>query len=193
MLSLRAHGWTRHLPEGSSIYEKSDDDFYEAYRFILPGYNVRPLELSGAVGIEQLKKLDHFVAARRKNADLWVSLFQDDERFIIQKEHGYSSWYSFTVILNPAFHANRKKILQALADHGIQYRIITGGNFLRHDVIKYCDHEVVAPIESANIAHDFGFFIGNHPRDVRQEIERFYAILDSVAKTGVGSAHSLHF
>lgn len=191
MLSLRAHGWTRHLPEGSTLFEKKSDDFYEAYRFILPGYNVRPLELSGAVGVEQLKKLDRFVAARRENAELWVSLFQDDERFIIQKEHGYSSWYSFTVVLNPAFHFDRKKIMRTLTDHGIEYRIITGGNFLRHDVIKYCDHEVVGSTQNANIVHDFGFFIGNHPRDVRREIEHFRTILDSAAKISVGSGHSL--
>ena len=35
--SLRAHGWTRDVPDGSTIYETRDDDFFEAYRFILPG------------------------------------------------------------------------------------------------------------------------------------------------------------
>ena len=73
MKSMRAHGWVRDLPEDSPIYEKRADDFYEAYRFILPGYNVRPLELSGAIGVEQLKKLPVMTAARRKN---WA-LFQE--------------------------------------------------------------------------------------------------------------------
>ena len=58
---MRAHGWTRDLPEDSAIYERRDDDFFEAYRFILPGYNARPLELAGAVGVEQLKKLDGMI------------------------------------------------------------------------------------------------------------------------------------
>ena len=52
-----ADGWVRNLPDDSVIYDKRGDDFYEAYRFILPGYNVRPIEMSGAIGIEQLKKL----------------------------------------------------------------------------------------------------------------------------------------
>src|SRR5262249_37392305 len=55
--SLRAHGCVRDLPTDSLIYDRSEDDFYEAYRFILPGYNVRPIEMSGAIGLEQLKKL----------------------------------------------------------------------------------------------------------------------------------------
>ena len=55
--SIRNHGWTRDIPADAGIYEPTADDFYEAYRFILPGYNVRPQEMNGAVGIEQLKKL----------------------------------------------------------------------------------------------------------------------------------------
>ena len=43
--ALRNHGWTRDVPKPSPIFEKKDTDFYEAYRFILPGYNVRPIEM----------------------------------------------------------------------------------------------------------------------------------------------------
>ncbi|SRR5579883_248864 len=179
--SMRAHGWTRDLPKDTKIFQASNDDFYEAYRFILPGYNVRPIELSGAIGIEQLKKLDHFVEVRRENAALFQSLFKNDDRFIIQSENGKSSWFAFTVILNPKYKLNRKKIMQALKDADIQYRIITGGNFLRHDVIKYCNHECVGEIINANIAHDEGFFVGNHPRNLASEIERFYQVLNKAA------------
>jgi CDP-6-deoxy-D-xylo-4-hexulose-3-dehydrase len=178
MLAIRSHGWTRHLPEKTDIYEKRNDDFYEAYRFIVPGYNVRPLEICGAIGIEQLKKLDHFVQIRRANAETWVSLFGNDERFIIQREHGISSWFSFTVILNPELGLDKQKIFQALKKEGIQFRIITGGNFLRHDVIKYCNHECHGEIIHANTAHDHGFFIGNHPYDVRDDIKRIHRVLD---------------
>ncbi|MBF0612871.1 MAG: DegT/DnrJ/EryC1/StrS family aminotransferase, partial [Magnetococcales bacterium] len=90
-LSLRNHGWTRGLPEDSTIFEKRQDDFFEAYRFILPGYNVRPLELSGAIGLPQLAKLDGMVAARRANGQFFQQLFQGDSRFILQRENGKSS------------------------------------------------------------------------------------------------------
>ena len=57
MLSIRAHGWTRNLPKFNYVIgEKSDDPFEESFRFVLPGYNLRPLEMSGALGQEQLKK-----------------------------------------------------------------------------------------------------------------------------------------
>ncbi|MBI3351119.1 MAG: DegT/DnrJ/EryC1/StrS family aminotransferase [Nitrospirae bacterium] len=175
--SMRAHGWTRDLPPDSKIFDKRDDDFFEAYRFILPGYNARPLELSGAIGLEQLKKLDQMVEIRRKNGDLFSRLFKDDERFIIQRENGKSSWFSFTVILNPEFSIDRARVMQGLKDAKINYRIITGGNFLRHDVIKYFDYECVGEIKNADIAHDRGFFVGNFPRDISAEIEYFHDVI----------------
>ena len=180
--SMRAHGWTRDLPSDTKVFEKKQDDFFEAYRFILPGYNARPLELSGAIGVEQLKKLDRMVETRRANAKLFVDLMKGDERFIIQRENGRSSWFAFTVILNPRFPLDRKRIMAALKEADIGYRIITGGNFLRHDVIKYFDYECVGEMRNADLAHDRGFFVGNHPRDLRPQIERLRAVLDEAAR-----------
>jgi CDP-4-dehydro-6-deoxyglucose reductase, E1 len=176
--SLRAHGWTRDIPSDTSIYKKDDNDFYEAYRFILPGYNARPLELSGALGVEQLKKLDSFLEIRRQNARIFVDLFDDDDRFIIQKENGLSSWFSFTIILNPKLSISRSKVISALRCAEIEFRIITGGCFLRHDVIRYFDYEIVGEIINANIIHDRGFFVGNHPTDLKPQIEKLKDILD---------------
>jgi CDP-4-dehydro-6-deoxyglucose reductase, E1 len=180
--SMRAHGWTRDLPPDTTIYERRDDDFYEAYRFILPGYNARPLELSGAIGMEQLKKLDTMVEVRRRNARLFQELFANDERFVIQRENGRSSWFAFTIILNPGLKADRKKVMAALKNADIGYRIITGGNFLRHDVIKYFDYDCVGEIKNANIAHDRGFFVGNHPHDLAPQITRLREVLDTATR-----------
>ena len=180
MKSIRAHGWSRDLPDDTSIINKSEDDFFEAYRFILPGYNARPLEFSGAIGLQQLKKLDDLVDIRRKNADLFVELFGDDERFIIQKENGNSSWFSFTLILNPDIKTDRKQCLDHLRNEDVQFRIITGGCFPRHDVIKYFDYEIVDNLDNANIAHDRGFFVGNHPKNIEKELVMLHSILDRV-------------
>ena len=180
--SMRAHGWTRDLPADTKIFEKRDEDFFEAYRFILPGYNARPLEIAGAIGIEQLKKLDAMVEARRRNAALFQELFARDERFIIQREHGRSSWFCFTIILNPGLRIDRAKVMAALKEADIGYRIITGGNFLRHDVIKYFDYDRAGEIKNADIAHDRGFFVGNHPQDLTPQIRRLREVLDKAAR-----------
>jgi CDP-4-dehydro-6-deoxyglucose reductase, E1 len=176
--SIRAHGWTRDLPAGSPLFERRDSDHFEAYRFILPGYNVRPLEISGAIGREQLKKLPAMTAARRRNLAVFQELFAGDDRFIIQRENGKSSCFSFTVILNPARKADREKDFAALKGADIGFRMITGGCFLRHDAIKYFDYEVVdGGVPNAELAHDRGFFVGNHPQDLTAQIHKLREVL----------------
>ncbi len=177
--SLRAHGWTRGQDEDSPIFGKENDDFFEAYRFILPGYNLRPTEIQGAIGIRQLNKLEGFIKIRRSNAGHFVQFFKDDERFIIQKEIGESSWFSFTMIINPKSGIDRKKVLQKLKDADIEHRIITGGNILRHDVMKYYDYTVTKST-NADIAHYNGFFVGNHPYDIREKIDYLHKTLKNI-------------
>jgi CDP-4-dehydro-6-deoxyglucose reductase, E1 len=179
--SMRAHGWTRDLPADSVIYDRRDDDFYEAYRFILPGYNVRPIEMSGAIGLEQLRKLPAMTQARRKNWMLFQKLFAGDNRFIIQRENGKSSAFSFTIVLGPGFELSRAKVFAKLSEADIGYRMITGGCITRHDVIKHYDHACMDGLPNANLAHDQGFFVGNHPFDLTPQIERLRAVLDGAA------------
>jgi CDP-4-dehydro-6-deoxyglucose reductase, E1 len=177
--SLRAHGWTRDLPAHSPLFERGGDDHFEAYRFILPGYNVRPLELAGAVGREQLKKLPAMTALRRSNLALFQSLFTGDDRFILQCENGKSSSFSFTIVLNPARRIDRDSVFQALRDADIGFRIITGGCFLRHDVIRYYDYDVVdGGVPNADLVHDRGFFVGNSPQDLTPQLTRLREVLD---------------
>lgn len=180
--SMRAHGWVRDLPADSVIFDRKQEDFYEAYRFILPGYNVRPIEMSGAIGLEQLKKLPAMTERRRKNWILFQKLFAGDNRFIIQRENGKSSAFSFTIVPNPDAGLSRIKLLEALKEADIGYRIITGGCFTRHDVIKYYDYDCVDDLPNANLAHDHGFFVGNHPSDLTAQIERLREVLDKAAR-----------
>ena len=68
--------------------------------------------------------------------------------------------------------------MATLAECDIDFRIITGGCFPRHEVIKYFDYELVGEMTNGNMAHDRGFFVGNQPVDLRPQIERFHAVMD---------------
>jgi CDP-6-deoxy-D-xylo-4-hexulose-3-dehydrase len=179
--AIRNHGWARDVPDGAPLKRGQTDDFFEAYRFVVPGYNVRPLEMCGAVGLEQLKKLPQMVEVRRNNAARFVELFGGDPRFILQREHGVSSWFSFTMIMNPAHRIDRTRVMDAMRDAGIGFRMITGGSFLRHEAVKFFDYDVVGEITNANVAHDHGFFVGNHPRDLTAELTGLRDVLNRAA------------
>ncbi|MCG6202404.1 DegT/DnrJ/EryC1/StrS family aminotransferase [Psychromonas antarctica] len=173
LLCIRAHGWTRNLPKFNKVSgEKSDDPFEESFKFILPGYNARPLEMSGALGIEQLKKLPSFLETRRKNAKLFQSLFANHPFIDIQQETGSSSWFGFSLILKENAPYDRAELVKLLVKNGIECRPIVTGNFLKNtDVLEYFDYEVSGTLEAAEYLDEHGLFVGNHQNEIEKEIK----------------------
>lgn len=181
MLCLRAHGWTRHLPKENKISNKSDNAFEESFRFILPGYNVRPVEMSGVIGIEQLKKLPSFLDQRRKNAELFVSLFKDNKDFYIQQNIDNSSWFGFSFIIQPESKLKRSAIVKELEENQIDCRPIVTGDFTKNEVLKYFDCELFGEMKNAKYLDENGFFVGNHQIDLTEEIHHLHKVLNSLS------------
>ncbi len=163
LLSLRAHGWTRNLPKQNHVCgTKSDDPFEESFRFVLPGYNVRPLELEGALGVEQMKRLPNIVKERRKNAKLWQQTLGNHPDIIIQQEIGDSSWFGFSLVIRPGSSLTRRQLLTRLNDLGFECRPIVAGNFAKNEVVKLFDSETHGTLQNANHIDKSGLFVGNH-------------------------------
>jgi CDP-6-deoxy-D-xylo-4-hexulose-3-dehydrase len=172
LLALRAHGWTRNLPEVNLVCgEKSDDPFEESWRFVLPGYNVRPLELSGAIGIEQLKKLPQFIDARRGNGELFRRSMADRPDLITQREIGNSSWFGFSLVIRPGAKLTRKALLSRLGELGFESRPIVAGNFAKNQVVKYFDFDIPFALRNADYIDSHGVLVGNHHYAIPEAIE----------------------
>jgi len=179
LLCLRAHGWTRNLPKKNHISDKSDDWFSESFRFVLPGYNVRPLEMSGAIGIEQIKKLSNFIDQRRKNAKIFHDLFSENSDFYIQKEIGQSSWFGFSLIIKPESSLKRKDVIKMLDSKNIDTRPIVTGDFTQNShVLKFFDYEIHGNLKNAKYLHNNGFFVGNHQVSIEKEINYLFKSLN---------------
>ncbi|CAA0249311.1 DegT/DnrJ/EryC1/StrS aminotransferase family protein [Tenacibaculum maritimum] len=177
LLATRSHGWTRHLPEINKVANKSNNQFEESFRFILPGYNVRPVEMSGAIGIEQLKKLPSFIKQRRENATYFQSRFKNHKDFFIQKEIGASSWFGFSFVIKPTSTLKREEIVQKLTQNNIDCRPIVTGNFARKEVLRFFDYEIFEELKNADYIDKNGFFVGNHHTSIKEEIDHLYNIL----------------
>jgi dTDP-4-amino-4,6-dideoxygalactose transaminase len=182
LLCIRAHGWTRNLPKENLLSGvKSDDPFEESFKFLLPGYNVRPLEMSGAVGSEQLKKLPSFIEVRRENAKYFIEKFNDHPVVDIQRELGASSWFGFALVIKNNIKVTRKELVKLLTDNGIECRPIVTGNFLKNtEVLEYFDYEVCGTLENSEYIDEYGLFVGNHHVPLIKEIDYLYETLDSL-------------
>jgi CDP-6-deoxy-D-xylo-4-hexulose-3-dehydrase len=184
LVSLRAHGWTRELPGENLVHPKSGDAFDDLYRFVLPGYNIRPLEMSGAIGIEQVKKIPGLIAGRRDNAAYFVERFREVPEVRIQRETGESSWFGFSFVLEGSLAGRRGEVVAALAAAGVESRPIVAGNFTRSPVMKHLSAIVPDSLPAADRIHDDGLFVGNHHFPVHGGIDLLF---DTV--TGLAARH----
>ena len=172
MLSIRAHGWTRNLPKFNHVTgEKSNDPFEESFRFVLPGYNLRPLEMSGALGREQLKKLPDLIRGRRSNGKLVQQKLGDHPRFMIQQEIGHSSWFGFSLVMRDPAAGSRQQLVKELVENGFEVRPIVTGNFAKNKVMKYFDYTVHNELKNSDYIDAHGLMIGNHHYGIETAVD----------------------
>ncbi|TSP12405.1 DegT/DnrJ/EryC1/StrS family aminotransferase [Cupriavidus campinensis] len=172
LLSLRAHGWTRNLPKQNHVCgTKSDNPFEESFRFVLPGYNVRPLELSGAIGIPQMRKLPGMIEERRRNASKFHDLMGRVRHLRTQREIGNSSWFGFSLIVEPDAPFSRADLIASFDKHRIDVRPIVAGNFAKNEVLKWFDYSIYGSLANAEEIDVAGCFIGNHHYPLDSELK----------------------
>jgi CDP-6-deoxy-D-xylo-4-hexulose-3-dehydrase len=175
LLSLRAHGWTRNLPQINKITgNKDNDEFKESFKFVLPGYNVRPIEMAGAIGVEQIEKINSIVKGRRKNAVTFKKYFSKNNFLLIQSEVGESSWFGFSLIIKQNSLFNIYDLRKVLDQLGFEYRPIVAGDFTQNPVMKYINHKICGSLKNARYLNENGLFIGNHHYSISEGFESLY-------------------
>tara|TARA_B100002052_G_scaffold269381_1_gene268731 strand:- start:395 stop:1600 length:1206 start_codon:yes stop_codon:yes gene_type:complete len=184
-VSLRAHGWIRDLPDDNSIEKKTGNSFYDSFNFVTPGYGIRPLEMSGAIGSVQLKKLPIFINNRRKNASIFESLFKNETNISIQQETEVSSWFGFSLLLTNKLSSFRDELVNILMANNIECRPIVAGNFTKNPVIKYMDYDICGELSVSDEIDKNGFFVGNDFRDLKNEIYYLHELIKEFEKSNL--------
>lgn len=177
--SLRAHGWVRDLSENSDLYKKSGNPFDDSFVFVLPGYCVRPLEFSGAVGQEQIKKWPLMMRMRTANAVV-AKEYLNTDRFRLQEEIGESSWFGFGILLIGELEGRREEVIAALAAEGVEARPIVAGNFTKNPVIDRLNTTKIESYPNADYIDKNGFFLGNDWINLASKIKKVSELLEKL-------------
>jgi CDP-6-deoxy-D-xylo-4-hexulose-3-dehydrase len=175
---LRAHGWTRELPEGSNWKNVSGSDWFDSqFEFVLPGLNFRPLEMEGALGNAQLEKHDEMLRIRRTNASAFKEIISKFDWIKTQEPIGDSSWFAFAMILES--NSVRSSLTNFLRELKVETRPIVAGNFTNQKVMNFLPHEILGPLSNSEVLDSRGFYIGNHPVDLVSKLEQIGKALTS--------------
>jgi CDP-6-deoxy-D-xylo-4-hexulose-3-dehydrase len=106
------------------------------YVFENVGYNLKPLDLQGAIGIIQLDKYDEIEKIRRQNKDRMDLIFEKIAGVRVVKEHKYAStsWFGAPIICESG--VLKRALVSYLEKNRIQTRNYFAGNLLMQPAYK---------------------------------------------------------
>jgi len=132
------------------------------YVFTTIGYNLKPLDLQGAIGMAQLKKFDFLESSRRDYKKKIGSYIEDNikgVRVIEATDGADPSWFGVPVYCET--QELREFLVEYFEENKIQTRSYFAGNLLLHPAYKHLDDYKLYP--NANKALSNVFFIGCSP------------------------------
>ena len=162
--SLRSHGWSR----GTSYEKKfSNQNFLDKkFVFFNSGFNLRPLEVSAAIAMNQLKKMEKFEKLRKKNRERIILMVKknkflnDKISFFSENKFVKPSWFGLSIKISKFVKKNRIKIINNLEKSGIETRPIISGNFTKQPAAKKYNLNFKEKFIETDKMYKKSFFIG---------------------------------
>ncbi len=130
------------------------------------GFNLRPIELQAAIGLEQVKRLDGFIAQRRKNFKRYYDFFKQYEDLFhlpVWDARANPSWFAFPLTIKKTSPFSKPELVQYLESKKVQTRDLFAGNLLRHSAYRNVPHRVVGDLNNSDLLITNTFFIGVYP------------------------------
>jgi CDP-6-deoxy-D-xylo-4-hexulose-3-dehydrase len=179
---VRANGWDRNLTDVEKSFLRNkfniESDFDANYSFYDLGYNFRPTEITGFIGLTQLPHLSKTINARVKNFERLekASILNSDFRRLDHKHIDKLSSFAFPVVCNTS--KIREGYLEKFQKAGVEIRPIIAGNMQRQPFYKkYVDK--IYDLPGADFLHSCGFYFGNYPELTDSDIEILQECLSS--------------
>ena len=166
--ATRAHGWIREIDDATrkEILEKTPHDDTR-FLFWDVGFNVRPTEISAALGSSQLEKLDRYIDTRNRNHELYRrELAPVSEHIQVQEPEdpvraGPSS-FAFGLYIRDTGRFRRRDLVAHLEARGVESRPLVAGNLARHPFYPlYCEPPRVE-LAVSDAIHVGGLYLPNH-------------------------------
>lgn len=164
MRILRAHGWVREVENPQPYYDQNPD-IDPRFLFVNLGYNLRPMEMQGAMGSVQLPKLAGFVENRRQAAaTLRAGLEPWADWFAFQEEtpNGRHSWFGFPLTLKAKAPFSVQALRAFLSQARIESRPIICGNVALQPAVQLYPHRIAGTLSHSTHVMHRGLAIPSH-------------------------------
>ena len=136
------------------------------YTFSNIGFNLKPLDLQAAIGLEQIKKLPWIVKKRGENFESLYEGLKEFENFLILPESVPGAdpcWFSIPLTIRKNRGFDRRDLVNYLTQKSIETRPFFAGNIIRQPAYQNIDFRVSGNLKNTDLAMNNTFFIGCHP------------------------------
>lgn len=136
------------------------------YYFLTLGYNLKPVELQAAMGVEQLKRFPQMARKRRQNFQTLTAFFKQYEKYFILPRTlplADPCWFSFPLTIKGDAPFTRLNITQYLEEKLIETRTIFAGNIVRQPAMRRVNYRVVGELTNSDTILKDTFFVGIGP------------------------------
>ena len=163
---VRANGWDRNLNAKQQVKWRQKfnikSEFDAKYTFYDLGYNMRPTEITGFLGLNQLQYLDDNINIREKNYLSIEELILSNDDFFSQSHTHISklSTFAFPFVCNTS--ELRDKYLAEFSGAGIEIRPMIAGNMQNQPFYKKYSNQLF-DLPGTDFLHNCGFYCGNYP------------------------------
>jgi CDP-6-deoxy-D-xylo-4-hexulose-3-dehydrase len=147
------------------------------------GYNLKPIELQAAMGLEQMKKLPQIHELRRRNYKLLFNVYEKYEEFfhLPRATKGSDpSWFAFPLTIRQDAPFTRTQIVDHLENNLIQTRPYFAGNIMLQPAYSHLMDQTVArdhyPMATYTMTRSF--FHGTSPVIRPEQIEYIGTCVD---------------
>jgi CDP-6-deoxy-D-xylo-4-hexulose-3-dehydrase len=151
------------------------------------GYNLKPIEIQSAMGLEQIKKLPEIHALRRRNYTLMFDIYSKYEEFFhLPRARARSdpSWFAFPLTIRKGAPFTRNDIVDFLEENLIQTRPYFAGNIMLQPAYSHLMDPQVAkdsyPVATHTMTHSF--IHGTSPVITPEQIDYIGAKVDEFMK-----------
>jgi len=175
-LKMISHGWSRNSSEDFKDKLTSIDNFYDAYTFYDLAYNIRPTEINGFIGNNQLKHWDAISNKREENFRLFNADATANEDIMELELKGQSliSAFAYPIIFKSKELCEEYK--QRFIENKIEIRPIISGDVSRQPFFKKYIKNTVKN-KNAEYLSDNGFYVGNNTEMTKYELNRIRKLL----------------
>jgi len=169
--------------------DESLKDYDRRYLFERIGYNLRMTDVTAALGLEQLVKLEGMNKRRRENAAWLRGRLEEtvgDYLTMPVEQPGYRhTYYTFPVVLSTRCTFSRREFAEHLETHGIETRPLFAGCLPDQPAFRKAPGRIVGALLNARFIRDNLLFVGIHPGLTVKHLEYMADVMASFIKQRV--------